>query len=106
MPAAWDYPVSSGVAGDKVGQHPRRLGDVGDTEATDQVLEGVRLEVAGVLVDPHAGDDAGDVELGVELRGVEVPTDAEHLHRAGGRRRQQDRRRGQDAAGLLVTDEG
>src|SRR3954451_17743055 len=46
----------------------------------------VRLEVAGVLVDVDPGAQPVDVELGVELRRVDVAADPERLHRAPGGR--------------------
>ena len=65
----------------------------------------VGLEVARVPVDVDAGAEAVDVELGVELRGVDVPADPERLHRArrGGREPHGVPR--QLADRLLVADE-
>ncbi len=56
-----------------------------------------------VDVDPR--DEPFGVELGVELGGVQVGLDPEHVHRAGGRARQQHRVGGQDGAGFLVAGE-
>ena len=66
----------------------------------------VRLEVAGVLVDLDPGAQAGHVEFGVELGGVDVGADPERLHRAAGRTGQQDGVAGQPADRLLVAGEG
>ena len=64
------------------------------------------LEVAGVLVDLDPGAQAGHVEFGVELGGVDVGADPERLHRAAGRTGQQDGMAGQAADRLLVAGEG
>jgi GntR family transcriptional regulator/MocR family aminotransferase len=79
LAAAADH---SGVAGDEVREHPARLGHHRDAQPGDEVVDVPRREVAGVLVDTDAGDDAGHVQFGMELGGVHVRLDPEHLHRA------------------------
>ena len=59
-------------------------------------------EVAGVLVDLDAGADPGQVELGVELGGVDVAAHPERLHRAGRRGGQLHGALGQREHRLLV----
>ena len=90
---------------DEGGQDP---GWFSDDAATGQVLQALCLplrEVAVLLVDLDPQAEPLDVELGVELGGVDVLADAEGLHRAGGRRREQHGPVGQPGDGLLVAEE-
>ena len=90
------------VARDEFPQDRRRPADVAAGGLSLDLVGLVRVEVAGVLVDPDPGAQAGHVELGVELGGVDVRADPEGLHRAAGRARQQDGMAGQAADRLLV----
>jgi hypothetical protein len=66
----------------------------------------VRCEVPGVLVDLDPGAQPGHVQFGVELGRVDVGTDPERLHRAGGGAGQQRGVARQLADRLLVPGEG
>src|SRR3954463_14980547 len=94
------------VALDEPLQDLRRLEDPAAACHLLDRLGLVRLEVAGVLVDVDPGAQPVDVELGVELRGVDVATHAERLDRAPGRRGEVYGVRRQVADGLLVAHEG
>ena len=65
----------------------------------------LRREVPGVLVDLDAGTQAGRVQLGMELGGVDRRADPERLDRAAGRRGEQDSVPREVADGLLVPGE-
>src|SRR5690606_20608836 len=58
------------------------LRDLDGRTALDDLVGLLGREVAVVAVDLDTGRDPVRVELGVELRRVLVPADAEHLHRA------------------------
>src|SRR6266566_100236 len=103
------------VAPDEPAQDRRRPGDVAAGGPRLDLVGLVRVEVAGVLVDPDPGVQAGHVELGVKLRRVDVAADPERLHRAASRTGQQDGAAGLAACGggpgkladrLLVAGEG
>src|SRR6476659_9898026 len=89
------------VAPDAPAQDRRRPGDVAAGGPRLDLVGLVRVEVAGVLVDPDPGVQAGHVELGVKLRRVDVAADPERLHRAASRTGQQD-----GAAGLAACGGG
>ncbi len=59
-----------------------------------------------MAVDVDPGDQPVRIELRVELGGVQVGPDPEHVHRAGRGARQEHGVRGQDGAGFLVAGEG
>src|SRR5215472_379293 len=83
-------------------------GWVGDVAAPGPRLELVGLigfEVAGVLVDLDPGAQAGRVQFGMELGGVDAGADPERLHRAPGGAGEQDGVARQPADRLLVADE-
>src|SRR4029077_8306397 len=94
------------VAPDEPAQDRRRPGDIAAGGPRLDLVGLVRVEVAGVLVDPDPGVQAGHVELGVKLRRVDVAADAERLHRAASRTGQQDGGSGKLADRLLVAGEG
>src|SRR4029077_13598793 len=102
------------VAPDEPAQDRRRPGDIAAGGPRLDLVGLVRVEVAGVLVDPDPGVQAGHVELGVKLRRVDVAADPERLHRAASRTGQQDGTAGLAACGgpgkladrLLVAGEG
>src|SRR5436305_858640 len=83
------------VAPDEPAQDRRGPGDVAAGGPRLDLVGLVGREVAGVLVDPDPGVQAGHVELRVELRRVDIAADPERLHRAASRTGQQD-----GAAGL------
>src|SRR6185437_1892426 len=78
------------VAPDEPAQDRRRLGDIAAGGPRLDLVGLVRVEVAGVLVDPDPGVQAGHVEFGVKLRRVDVAANPERLHRAASRTGQQD----------------
>src|SRR5690349_8961384 len=94
------------VAPDEPAQDRRRPGDIAAGGSRLDLVGLVRVEVAGVLVDPDPGVQAGHVELGVKLRRVDIAADPERLHRAASRTGQQDGVPGQFAHRFLVTGEG
>src|ERR1700749_3512302 len=94
------------VAPDEPAQDRRRPGDIAAGGPRLDLVGLVRVEVAGVLVDPDPGVQAGHVEFGVKLRRVDVGADPERLHRAASRTGQQDGVPGQFAHRFLVTGEG
>src|SRR6266487_1860023 len=89
------------VAPDEPAQDRRRPGDVAAGGPRLDLVGLVRVEVAGVLVDPDPGVQAGHVELRVELRRVDIAADPERLHRAASRTGKQD-----CAAGLAACGGG
>src|SRR5690348_17136389 len=94
------------VALDEPAQDRRRPGDVAAGGPRLDLVGLVRVEVAGVLVDPDPGVQAGHVEFGVKLRRVDVAADPERLHRAASRTGQQDGGSGKLTHRLLVAGEG
>src|SRR3954447_21705766 len=94
------------VTRDEPAQDGRRPADVAAGGLGQDLVGLVRVEVAGVFVDFGPGAQAGQVELGVELGGIDVGADPEGLHRAPGRAGQQDSLAGQAADRLLVPGEG
>src|SRR3954451_20148277 len=87
------------------GEDLRRLDHLPRASHRLERLDLVRLEVAGVPVDLDTGAQSLDVQLGVELGGVDVLPDAEGLHGAGRRGRQVHGPGRQIADRLLVADE-
>ncbi len=81
------------------------MGDVAAACLRLELAGLVGLEVARVLVDVDAGAQAGRVQLGMELGGVDVGADPERLHGAGGGRGEQDGVARQPADRLFVADE-
>src|SRR5215467_11807835 len=73
-----------GVALDEPAQDGRRVNDVAPAGLRLEPARLLGFEVAGVLVDVDPGAQASHVQLGMELGGVDVGTDPERLHRAGG----------------------
>src|ERR1700749_686055 len=94
------------VAPDEPAQDRRRPGDIAAGGPRLDLVGLVRVEVAGVLVDPDPGVQPGHVKLGVKLRRVDVAADPERLPRAAGRTGQQDGVPGQFAHRFLVAGGG
>jgi hypothetical protein len=91
---------------DELAQDDRRPGDVAAGGPLLDLLGLLGVEVAGVLVDLGPGAQAGHVQFGVELGGVDVRADPEGLHRAAGRTGQQNSVAGKAADRLFMPGEG
>ena len=92
--------------GHEVGQELPGVGDVVEAHAGLELGELVVGEVAVAGVEAEPVSEVVAVELGMELGGVEVVLDAEHLHGAGLAGPQDDGVGRQLGDGLLMGDEG
>src|SRR5215467_4172196 len=80
----------AGVAPGEPAQDGRRMGDVAAVGLRLELIGLRRFEIASVLVDLYPGAQAGRVQLGVELGGIDGGAYAERLHRAAGGAGEQD----------------